>query len=130
VWPDKQALFPWEEDFNSDWKFKQPLLDRDNNFKFREERNAAVFTTRQVLEGLPILQVSHETDGDWLFLCGTTTDLNDFRIACLQEITKRDDTINELYEPKYGWAAWREVVGGKWQKEENEVEENSEEEEE
>jgi len=51
VWPDKQSFFPWEESFNPDWRFKQPLLDRNIDFKFREERNVAVFTTRQVLGG-------------------------------------------------------------------------------
>ena len=126
VWPDKQTLFPWEESFNPDWKFKQPLLDRDKNFKFREERNVAVFTTRQVLEGLPILRVSHETDGDWLFLCGTTSDLYDFKIVCLEEITKRDITTNELYELNYGWAARREFIGDKWRREELEQEEETE----
>lgn len=124
VWPDKQALYPWEEGFNPDWKWGQPLLDRSLDFKFREERNVAVFTTRQVLEGLPILQVSHETDGDWLFLCGTTTDLNDFKVVCLEEITKRDNTIDELYTLNYGWAAWRESIGGQWNREEQEAEED------
>lgn len=121
VWPNKQAIFPWDKDFNPDWKFKQPLLDRDDDFKFREERNVVAFTTRQVLDGSPILQVSHETNGDWLFLCGTTTDLNDFKIVCLEEITKRDGTINELYQLNYGWAAWRESIGGMWKREEQDV---------
>jgi hypothetical protein len=29
VWPDKAHKFPWEDGFNPNWKFKQPLLDRD-----------------------------------------------------------------------------------------------------
>ena len=120
VWPDKQARFPWEEGFNSDWKFKQPLLDRDKDFKFREERNVAVFTTRQVLEGLPILRVSHETDGDWQFLCDTTTDLADVKVVCLEELVKLDLTLNELYELNYGWSAWRNTAADDWQTEESE----------
>ena len=114
VWPDKQALFPWEEGFNPDWKFKQPLLDRDADFKFREERNVAVFTTQPILEGLPILRVVHDADGDWQFLCDTTTETTDMRIVCLEEITKQDPTVNELFELKYGWTAWRETAEDEW----------------
>ena len=63
-WPNKQALPPWGKGLDIDRKFKQPLLDRDTSFKFREERNAAVFITCQALEGLPILCVVHNAEGD------------------------------------------------------------------
>jgi len=122
VWPDKQAFFPRDEGFNPDWKFKQPLLDRNPDFKFREERNVAVFTTRQVLEGLPILRVFHDSNGDWEFLCGTTTDISDMRVVSLEEITKIDSSVNELHELNYGWSAWRESVSDEWQREESEEE--------
>jgi hypothetical protein len=115
VWPDKQGIFPWEEGFNPDWKFKQPLLDRDSDFKFREERNVAVFTTRQVLEGLPILRVSHDAEGDWQFLCTTTNDIADLKIVALSEIVKRDPSVNTLHELGYNWAAWRESPEAKWE---------------
>ena len=117
VWPDKQALFPWQEGFNSAWKAGQPLLDRNLDFKFREERNVAVFTTRQVLEGLPILRVIHETDGDWQFLCDTTYELDNLKVVALEELTKRDPTINELFQLNYGWQARRIVEAAEWQKE-------------
>ena len=97
VWPDKQALFPWEENFNPDWKSGQPLLDRSLDFKFREERNVAVFTTRQVLEGSPILRVVHEDDGSWQFLCDTTYEESDFKIVRLDEMVGRDPTVNKLF---------------------------------
>ena len=126
VWPDKQALFPWDEGFNRDWRFKQPLLDRNTDFKFREERNVAVFTTREVLEGLPILRVFHDSNGDWGFLCGTTTDIFDMKVVSLEEITKIDSTVNELHELNYDWSAWRESVNDEWQREESEDEEKPE----
>jgi hypothetical protein len=122
VWPDKQALYPWEEAFNPNWKAGQPLLDRDNDFKFREARNVAVFTTRQVLEGSPILRVVHEADGDWQFLCDTTYDVADLKVVALEAIVKRDPTVNELFQLNYGWHALREAVGEKWQTEEHEIE--------
>jgi Domain of unknown function (DUF4262) len=115
VWPDKKTLFPWQAGFNPNWKFGQPLLDRNTDFKFREDRNVAVFTTRQVLEGLPILRVSHETDGDWQFLCDTTIDVADLKIVDLEELVKRDPSLNDLYELKHGWSAWRETTGHDWE---------------
>jgi hypothetical protein len=114
VWPDKQALFHWEADFN--------LLDRSLDFKFREEQDVAVFTTRQVLEGLPILRVVHEDDGSWQFLCDTTYDVADLKVVALEEIVKRDPTVNELFQLNYGWHALRDTVGEKWQTEEHETE--------
>lgn len=130
VWPDKQALFPWKEGFNPDWKFSQPLLDRSSEFRFREERNLGIYTTRQVLEGLPILHVSHENDGDWQFLCDTTTDVADLKLVCLEEIVKRDPTINDLYDLNYGWSAWRESREDEWQRWEQELGEDEEDEQE
>lgn len=128
VWPDKKGLFPWEEDFNPDWKTGQQLLDRSLNFKFREERNVAVFTTRQVLEGLPVLRVIHADDGEWQFLCDTTYEINDLKIVALEALTKRDPTLNELFQLPYGWQAQRVVQAADWQTEECGPEEEDEEE--
>ena len=128
VWPDKQALFPWQEGFNPAWKAGQPLLDRNLDFKFREARNVAVFTTRQVLEGLPILRIIHEADGEWQFLCDTSYDVADLKVVGLDEIVKRDPTVNELFQLNYGWQARRIVAAADWQKEEYEEPEADEEE--
>jgi len=115
VWPDKNALYPWDENFNPDWKAAQPLLDRDNDFKFREDRKLGVYTTRQVLESSPILRVSHETDGDWQFLCDTTTDVADLKIVCLDHIVELDASVNELFQLNHGWTAWRETIKDDWE---------------
>lgn len=123
VWPDKQALYPWDKDFNSNWKYKQPLLDQNADFKFREERNLGVFTTRQVLEGKPVLRVSHDTDGDWQFLCDTTSDVGDLMIVALEQIVKRDSTVNQLHQLNYGWSACRESPEDDWETWEKEADE-------
>ena len=127
VWPDKQALYPWDEDFNPAWKAGQPLLDRNLDFKFRENQNVAVFTTRQVLEGSPILRVIHEADGDWQFLCDISYDIADLKVVRLDEIVKRDPTVNELFQLNYGWQARRIVEAAEWQKETCDSEDEEEE---
>ena len=115
MWPDKLSFYPWDAGFNPDWKAAQPLLDRNNDFKFREDRNLGVYTTRQVLEGTPILRVAHNSDGDWQFLCDTTTDVADLKIVCLEHIVQRDLTVNELFQLNYGWTARRETPEDDWE---------------
>lgn len=115
VWPDKERLFPWEQGFNVNWKFKQPLLDRDTNFKFYEERNVVVFTTKQVLEGKPILYVYHNEDGEWQFHSEQEPDLDDAKLVSLESITKLDPGVNELYHLSFGQSAWRESVEEEWE---------------
>ena len=119
VWPDKQHHFPWDKDFNPDWKFKQPLLDRNTDFKFYEERNLGVYTTRQSVEGHPILYVYHNEDGDWQFHTSLDPKLEDAKLVCLEEITKLDPSINEIYHLQYGWRAWRNNKEEKWEYEED-----------
>jgi len=118
VWPDKEHRFPWEEGFNPDWKFRQPLLDRDTDFWFYEERNLGVYTTKQAFEGEPILYVYHNNDGDWQFHTSLEPHIEDARLVCLEEITTLDSSTNELYRLQYGWRAWRESDQAEWQFEE------------
>jgi hypothetical protein len=118
VWPDKQHKFPWEEGFNPDWKFKQPLLDRNTDFKFYEERNLGVYTTSQAFNGDPILYVYHNENGDWQFHTSLEPDLGDAKLVCLEEITKLDPTINDLSHLQFGWWAWRDSKEGEWKYEE------------
>jgi hypothetical protein len=119
VWPDKQHRFPWENDFYEDWKFRQPLLDRNTDFKFYEERNLGVFTTRSVLDGTPILYAYHNDDGDWQFHATDTPDINDSVIVCLEKITKMDPSVNQLFSLQFGWRAWRDSIEDEWQTQED-----------
>lgn len=119
VWPDKEHKFPWDEDFNPDWKFKQPLLDRNTDFKFYEDRRLGVYTTKQALEGHPILYVSHNDDGNWQFHTSSEPDIDDARIVSLEEMTKLDPSINNLYHLQLGWKAWRENKNAEWEYEQD-----------
>jgi hypothetical protein len=115
VWPDKQNFFPWEEYFNPDWKFNQPLLDRNIDFKFYEEKTLAVCTTRQAFEGDPILYVYHDEDGYWQFLTHLDPATADSKIVSLEQITRLDASINEIYHLQHGWRAWRSSSYDDWQ---------------
>lgn len=114
IWTDKNNRFPWEENFQKEFLYTQPLLDRNADFKFREAKNLGIFTTKQWLQlGEPILRVVHDNDGDWQFL---TKDFmpEDVKIVALEQMILKDKTLNDIFYLDYGQAAERESVGGEW----------------
>ena len=114
VWTDRNNKFPWDTGFEKEFELKQPLLDRNADFKFREVKNLCVFTTRQWLDlNKPILRVIHENDGDWQFLTGDQMP-EDIRIVTLQEIVLRDKTLNDIFNLDYGESAERQDIESKW----------------
>ena len=123
IWTDRNNKFPWEDGFEKEFKFKQPLLDRNAGFKFREEKNLGIFTTRQWLEdNEPILRVVHEEDGDWQFLT-KEMDFDNVKLVALQSMIKRDPTLNQLFDLEYGEQAERSFIGDKWRRSQFTVEE-------
>jgi len=92
-------------------------------FKFKEQRNLAVFTTKQVLDGEPILYVYHNLDGYWQFHNSREPNMDEAKLILLEEAVELDHTINEISDLKAGWCAWRKRIGDKWQLAKNENEE-------
>lgn len=119
IWPDKRNKYPWDEDFTSEWSRLQPLLDRNVDFKFQEGRNLGVYTTKQVLEGEPILYVYHNEDGDWQFHSLENPNIDDARLVSLEEITIIDPSVNTIFFLQYGWKAWRNTIKDAWSYEED-----------
>jgi len=117
VWTDRNDKFPWEEGFEEVFRYKQPLLDRNAEFKFREPANLCVFTSWQHLEeNKPILYVVHDHDGDWQFVTGDLITPEDGRVVVLEQMVLRDKTLNEIFDLEYGEEAERDSVGGKWKR--------------
>jgi len=86
--------------------------------KFEENLALGVLTTKRVLNGAPILLVSHDADdGGWQFLCGTTNDPSEGRIVHLSDILALDPTVNEVADLPEGWVSFRSNVGGVWRRE-------------
>ena len=95
----------------------QPVLSDDSSWHFQEGRNRAVFTTKPVLkDGHPILLVTHDGDGDWQFLCGTTNRPEDWQLVSLACIFERDRIIAEVADLAEGWTAFRPAKGGTWRR--------------
>lgn len=100
--------------FNTGLLYKQPLLDRNADFKFYEPKNLATFTTRQWLEEKKdILRVVHDHNGDWQFLTDNHLPF-DITTVALEELIKSDSTLNELFDLDYGETAERSAAGETW----------------
>ncbi len=65
----------------------------------------------------PICVATHDADGTWQVLCGTTNDSGDGRLACLGCLFERDPSIGVLADLPRGWRAWRESVDDPWHRE-------------
>jgi len=95
-----------QHDFQeAEWPFAEPIHTR-------------VFTTGAVLRGsLPVLLVSHDEDGDWQFLCGTTDNPADCVVVCLGCAYDKDNSIGQLADLPLGWRAWRDTLTDPWKRE-------------
>lgn len=114
IWPDDKGIFPYESDFREDLIYLQPLLDRNADFKFREDKLCPVFTTSAWLEKQqPIVDVIHDKEGHWFFL---PLGEPDWKIVSLEELIKVDPTLNDVFDLDYGECANREFVGGRWER--------------
>ncbi|MDO5987741.1 DUF4262 domain-containing protein [Flavivirga amylovorans] len=114
VWPDKQSHFPWDSDFVEELKFRQPLLDRNLDFKFLELRSLSVFTTEDVLNGSTVTNVFHDEKGNWLFYSENGNDTNSTKIVRLEDLVKDDITLNHIYFLNYGESAFRKDKLSDW----------------
>lgn len=115
VWTDRNNKFPWEEGFDEEFTYRQPLLDRNADFKFREAKNLAAFTTIQWIEqNKPIIHVIHDSDGDWQFLTDDEHSTENIKIVALEQIILKDKTLNEVFDLEYGEQAERNFIGDKW----------------
>ena len=96
-----------------------------HSWTFREAVDTGTFTTRQVLEdGYPILEVYHDEDGDWQFLCGTTTEVDDLKLVCLGCMVERDARLLQLADLPSGWCAVRGGADEPWIREPYEASED------
>jgi hypothetical protein len=89
----------------------------DGDWPFDDEIDTAAFTTVRVLEGrLPILEVYHDHDGDWQFLCGTTNATADCRLICMGCVYERFPDMGTFADLPPGWMAFREDERAAWQR--------------
>ncbi len=117
VWPDGAHRFPWDSGFHSELLQSQLVFAGKSAWPFQDAKNTAVITTRQVIEDdHPILLVSHDEDGDWQFLCGTTDEPDDGRLVSLSFVVEQFASVTELADLPTGWQAHRDTPEQPWQR--------------
>lgn len=90
----------------------------EDDWPFSDPTNALAISTRQVVwDGYPVLRVSHDADGTWQVLCGTTTDVKDALVVCLGCAFQRHPSIGALADMPPGWTARRDSPAGPWRRE-------------
>lgn len=89
-------------------------------FDFAVDRHLRVFVCRRVSEGAPILYASHDSDGDWQFLCGGAHEDQGVEgpdgcvVACFECVVARDQSLNTVADLRCGWQAERTSVAEAW----------------
>jgi hypothetical protein len=87
------------------------------DLRFDAPRDLAVYVCAHAGRGgSPVLQVVHDEDGDWQFLCGGDHgDGDEPMLVCLGEIVDRDPSVNEVAAMCVAHTATRAARGAPWQ---------------
>lgn len=112
IWTDRNYKFPWDEGFESEFKFKQPLLNLNADFKFLEEKDLLVKVSKN--KSLPIIKVVHDADANWYFY--TDTSKTDWEELTLEYLIIQDPSLNNLFDLDYGQVAERKDKDSGWQR--------------
>lgn len=96
------------------------MAEEGEDFRFDEERNLGVYTCSKVWDDRqPILLVSHESNGDWQFLCGSVHEEgsdDEMRLVCLEHVVERDPSVNQVADLCRNWSAERAEAGTQWER--------------
>lgn len=95
---------------------KPKAHQRADRFDFDLERRTSIYLCRHVAAGAPVLQVVHDHEDDWQFLCGIEHDDEDPVPHCLECLVAGDPSLNDLAALGPGHYANREQPGAAWQR--------------
>jgi hypothetical protein len=118
VWPDRESRFPWDAGYPESLFWRQRLLGAcarwPNGYPFPVTPKVACFTTQQVLNGKPILHVTHDSEGSWQFHTGGRVKEADGQLVSLEAMVARDPSLVELGNLPPGHVATRETADAPW----------------
>lgn len=121
IWPDPKKRLPWDTKVMLPVLARQPLFlrpdagPRDGAWPFDEPRSRMVITSRQVATGKePIRYVGRFEDGDWQFVCNTTSEEGDIVLTSLGWVFDRDPSIAAAAKLAPGRGLRRSGPRGKW----------------
>jgi hypothetical protein len=127
-WPDREGRFPWDPGVQEACRRSQPLLwlSIDEHpagvwTGLRDEPawpfgavppDRIVFTTARIVAGeTTVTGVVHDHDGDWQFLDGEPTTVEDGAVVHLQHVVSAHPHVAEVADLQPGERAWRRPDG-------------------
>lgn len=110
IWTDRNYKFPWDEGFEAEFSFKQALLHLNADFKFLEEKELIVRSSKN--KNQPIIKVTHDADAQWSFY--TDAAVTDLIESTLADMVLQDPSLNSLFDLDYGQVAERKTIEDKW----------------
>jgi hypothetical protein len=88
-----------------------------DSWLFDQPPNCAVITLRRIVDGGPILFVSHDADDDgWQFLDGESAEMDEALVVSLKSMLDRDPSLGELADLPLGWIATRKSRSHPWKR--------------
>lgn len=93
---------------------KRKAHKKAERFDFELDRHTAVFVCAHVTAGAAVLQVFHDHEDDWQFLCGIDHEDADAQLHCLECVVAEDPSLNDLADLGHGHYANRDEPGGAW----------------
>lgn len=85
------------------------------DWKFDQAPNVACITCRSVIEGHPVLVVTHYGDDhSWAFLDGAPADMATALVVAMSDILERHPDVAEIAQLPPGWSATRVAAGESW----------------
>lgn len=84
-------------------------------WKFDQARNVACITCRSVVDGDPVLLVTHYADDDsWAFLDGQPLDAADALVVAMSSVVDRHPDLDGIADLPPGWSASRAAANAPW----------------
>jgi uncharacterized protein DUF4262 len=119
VWPDRDGVLPWEPGCAEDCLDLQPRLwDRataarvPDGWPFPVSPDALVLTTKAIaFDGVPVIGVVHDEEGEWQFLDDPAVDMKDLTIVHLAHVMARRPELGVLGDLPMGFEAWLDRDG-------------------
>ena len=85
------------------------------SWPFDQARNVACITCKAIVEGAPVLLVTHyEDDDSWAFLDGQTFDVADALVVAMFEVVDMHPELCVLSTLPPGWTAQRLAADLPW----------------
>lgn len=104
----------WRWEFRVPRWLKRAFLPAYALDAFEDGQRRVTSSRRVSEEGLPVLLVSHDADGDWQFLSGKEEQPDERIVLQLADVLEPDPSLRAVENLAEGWKAWRSEVGSRW----------------